>query len=246
MTDDPREHPDEPGPSGSAGPFDALRAIESRVEDLLLTAHQFVLSQPGMDFTDKLQGLPESGRALVEESRLLHARLRMIALSIAPGRITAGPRVATNVARPVRLAASILATAAERAGVAIDCRVDASNTVELHESFELVPLILLQRAIGACEPGGTVHVEGTDERTGVHVEIRWEGRPLAWPGSDPVDAEAPDSGATTGLGETAELALARRIATESGFEIGVEGEERRRGEDAHATAWTNTVRFTVA
>lgn len=148
-----------------------LHDVQTSVSTILRNAEAFISQQPGSNQDERVESLPPAAKALIKSTELLDARLAMMPLLTNPQSARFGKRHATPIYRLVdRLVRILRSTASQRN---IDLRITGSsrNTPLTFDSFETVPLVLLENAIKYSQPRQVVEVDVNDVGRGIEVRI---------------------------------------------------------------------------
>lgn len=148
-----------------------LHDVQTAVSSLLRNAEEFVKQQPGTSFDAKVETLPGPAMKVVKTVQLLQARLGLLPLLTNPDAARYGQKHATPVYRVVDRLIRIMRLSAEKERVSIKLTGSSFNAPDAYESFETVPLVLIDNAIKYSMPGQTVEVRVDDVSRGVTVEI---------------------------------------------------------------------------
>lgn len=204
----------------------AFHDVQTAVSTVLRNAEEFVQAQPGGSFDEKLDSLPRSGVNLVKSVQILNGRLRMLPILSNPDAARYGRKHPTPVYQVVDRLIRTMRQFAESKGVRLQLNGSSYNKPMGYDSFEAVPLVLLDNAIKYSQPGQSVEVAVNDVHQGVEVEVASFGPIIPEEervriferGVRGASSDAVSSG--QGLG----LYIAAIVARANGFEIAVHSE----------------------
>jgi signal transduction histidine kinase len=149
-----------------------LHDVQTSVSSILRSAEELVQQQPGADFEEKLERLSGPAMNLVKAVQVLQGRLNLMPLLTNPDAARYGQQHPVPIYRVVDRIVRILRSVADRTKVLLVLKGSSFNRPLAYDSFEAIPLILLDNAIKYSRPGQSVEVEINDVGPGVQVAVR--------------------------------------------------------------------------
>jgi K+-sensing histidine kinase KdpD len=124
-----------------------LHDINTGVSLVFRNAEAIVASLPGADDYDRIEGAPGPLKALLKSVNLLSSRLRLASLAANPESASYGQRRGTPVYRVFHLMVRLFEQEATRKGIDLRMTGSSYNAPMLYDSFETIPLVLIDNAI---------------------------------------------------------------------------------------------------
>lgn len=151
----------------------AFHDVQSTVSALVRGAEDVVRGQPGDSFDAQLDSLPADVRGLVQSTFLLQARLQLMPLVTNPEAARYGDRHRTPVYRVFDRVIRMLRPLGSKKSVSVRLLGSSFNQPDGFNSFEVIPLVLVENAIKYSLPRQTVDVtvEDVPGQLAVSVEI---------------------------------------------------------------------------
>ncbi len=148
-----------------------LHDVQTVVSSLLRNAEDFVQQQPGASFDAKLETLSPAAVSVVKSVQLLQARMLLLPLLTNPDAARYGQRHPTPVYRLVDRIVRIMKLVATRGHISLHLVGSSFNTPDAFDSFETIPLVLIDNAIKYSRQNQSVEVTVTDVPRGVSVGV---------------------------------------------------------------------------
>jgi signal transduction histidine kinase len=150
----------------------SLHDVQTSVSTILRNAEEFLNAQPGDDHDDKLDRLPHPARRLLTAIEVLQGRMNLLPLLANPDAARYGRRHPMPIYKVVDRIVRILRPVAEKENLSLSLSGTSFNQPVVYDSFDSIPLILLDNAIKYSLPDQTICVDVNDVPGGVRVEIR--------------------------------------------------------------------------
>jgi signal transduction histidine kinase len=148
-----------------------LHDVQTAASTVMRSAEAFVDQQPGASFEEKLDALVPAAATVVHSVRLLQARLGLMPLLTNPDAARYGQLRSTPVYKVVDRIVRILRPVADRQGLRLKLEGASFNRPRLYESFETIPLVLIENAIKYSAKGQDVLVNVEDLKAGVRLQV---------------------------------------------------------------------------
>jgi signal transduction histidine kinase len=221
--------------------------VQTSVSSILRNAEEFVSRQPGRTAEDRFEALPATAKAMIKSVELLEARLALMPLVSNPLAAKFGKKHSIPVYRSIDRLIRILRSTAQRRRIDIRLSGTSRNAPWGYDSFDTVPLVILENAVKYSKEDSTVNVEVMDIGKTVRVRV------TSYSPHIPADERARifergfrgnASAKVASQGSGVGLYLARVVADAHGFQITVRCSDPEVGGET-VPFCTNTFEFTV-
>lgn len=145
--------------------------VQTAASTILRNAEEYVARQEGRTTQEKLDRLPATAKAMLTAVELLNARLALMPLVNNPAAAKLGRRFRIEVGRRVGELVRILRPVAQKKNVDIRTSITARNAAWGFESFDTVPLVILENAIKYSQEGKTITVDVSDVGNGIQMRV---------------------------------------------------------------------------
>lgn len=139
-----------------------LHDIKTAVSVVFRNAEAIIYSLPGFDDADKIDHADPSLKALLKSVNLLNSRLNLVSIVANPESASYGQPRPTRVYRLFHLMARLFEAEAVRRNVRITMAGQSHSSAMLHDSFETIPLVLLDNAVKYATAGSEIVVRVND------------------------------------------------------------------------------------
>lgn len=142
-----------------------LHDIKTRVNLVFRNAESIVQNLPGADDFEKIEAADPAIKRLLKSVNLLRSRLEMTSLISNPESANYGQLRPTPVYKVFDKMVRLFEQTAAQKSVGIVMQGNSFNRPYLYDSFETIPLILIDNAIKYSRQGSTVAVKVMDDLT---------------------------------------------------------------------------------
>jgi hypothetical protein len=149
-----------------------MHDVQTAVSSLLRSAEDYVDEQPGATFDDKFEKLSPAAKQIMKSAQLVQSRLALLPLLSNPDAAKYGQKHATPVYRLVHKLVRVMRSIADKRGILIHLVGASFNQPPAYDSFETIPLVLLDNAVKYSQPNQDIEVTVNDVPGGVRVAIR--------------------------------------------------------------------------
>jgi K+-sensing histidine kinase KdpD len=202
--------------------IDSLHDVRTAVNLVTRNAEAIVMSLPGYSDDDKIENAPAELKSLLKSVRLLQTRLVMSSLLANPESASYGNKRSTPVYRVFDRMVRLFSEQAARKRVGIAMAGASYGQPPCFDSFETIPLVLIDNAIKYASEGTSIEVNVRDTPQGTSVFVRSHGpivpeaeRTRIFERGYRTAAAQSFAAAGAGLG----LHLSKIVAAAHGFEI---------------------------
>lgn len=203
--------------------------VQTSVSAILRSAERMVAQQSGGSSEQKFESLSPTQQSLIKATELLHARLKLMPLLVNPAAAAYGQKRARPIHAVIESLVRALRPVAATRRIQVKQSGRSFNSPAIYDSFETVPLVILENAIKYSAPDQSVDIEIEDVGRGVRISIS-SFSPYIAPDERQKIFESGYRGtaamrvadAGSGLG----LHLARIVADAHGFRLLCETDER--------------------
>jgi signal transduction histidine kinase len=148
-----------------------LHDIRTSVGVVLSCTEQVVDRAPGNSFEDKLGKVDEQTFSLFQAVNLLEQQLELSDIIANPQAITYGPKYVSSLYGFLHKMVKIFKPRAAERGVDIEMHGHSDSQISAFNSFQFIPLILLDNAVKYSFTGKTIHVTVKDNGPTVQVTV---------------------------------------------------------------------------
>lgn len=146
--------------------------VQTAASTITRSAERLQASQPGRDDDEKFGNLPAAAQTLVKAAGLLGLRIKTMPIVTNPAAAEYGSRIRKPIYRVIHLLVRTLQPVAEKKNVEIRLLGSSRNMISVFESFDLLPLTLIENAIKYSAQNTKVDVTVKDtDSGGVSVSI---------------------------------------------------------------------------
>ena len=145
--------------------------VTTAVSALLRAVEKWMERHPGSNYEDRFEQLPEDEKRIVKTVELVQARLLLLPLLVNPKAATYGQRRPMPVYKVVHKIVRVLRPSAELKRVSIRLNGSSFRSVSAYESFETLPLTLIDNAVKYSLNDQQVDVEVTERLACVRVSV---------------------------------------------------------------------------
>jgi signal transduction histidine kinase len=149
-----------------------MHDVQTVVSSLLRSVEEYVAQQPGSTNDARFDRLPPSAKRIVKSVELLQARLALLPLLSNPAAAKYGQKHSRPIYRLVDRLVRILKPLADSRKVGLELTGGSYQEPHAFDSFETVPLVLIDNAIKYSQPGQAVEVSVTDVGHGVRFSVQ--------------------------------------------------------------------------
>lgn len=142
-----------------------LHDIKTAVNVVLRNAEAIIASLPGQDDAERIDQAEPSLRALLKSVNLLNSRLCLVSIIANPESASYGQARRTPVYKLFHLMTRLFEEEGARRSIRIRMMGSSFNTPSLHDSFETIPLVLLDNAVKYANPNSEILVRVHDTDT---------------------------------------------------------------------------------
>jgi len=135
-----------------------LHEVRTSVGIVLSWCEELVDRQVGDSFEEKLVSADNTTRNLLNSINLLSEQLNLIDIIVNPEAITYGKQYDSSIHGFILKMVKLFEPLAARRGVNIALRGKTYAEIRSYQSFQYVPLVLLDNAIKYCHPNSTITV----------------------------------------------------------------------------------------
>jgi len=200
----------------------SLHDVRTAVGLVYRNADALIMSNPGDSDYEKIEGADPALKSLLKSVALLKTRLDMSSLLANPAAAEYGRKRPRAIYKLLDRMCHLFKEIAARRKVALTIRGPSTNRVPVYDSFETIPLVLIDNAVKYSEKGSEAQVIVRDRSVAVDVRVRSYGPPV----SDDEHSRIFDRGhrstaaeAWAASGSGLGLYLARVVAAAHGFSI---------------------------
>lgn len=209
-----------------------LHDVKTMAHAMMRTCESMIESLPGDTDTEKFEQADPDQIRLIKAGRLMASCFRMMDIYVNPMYAKYGRKRQVAVYKLVDMMVRTLEDRAQAKGVHMDISGPSHNLAWVYDSFDVLPLVLLDNAIKYCQSHHAVHVVVRDVGESVDVFVDSFGRPIAEEerarifekGFRTEDAKGEQSSGS-GLG----LYIARIVAEAHGAQVEYEAIAQERG-----------------
>jgi signal transduction histidine kinase len=145
--------------------------VQTSVTSIIRSGERLVSQATGTTYDEKFGNLSETQQTLIKAAELLNARLKLMPLLANPAAAAYGQLRSRRVYPLVDSLIRVLRPVAASRNVRLNLRGHSLNSRTAFDSFDTVPLVLLENAIKYSLPNETVDIEINDVPSGVRVAI---------------------------------------------------------------------------
>jgi K+-sensing histidine kinase KdpD len=145
--------------------------VQTSVTSIIRSGERWVAQQPGSTDEEKFASLSETQQTLIKATELLNARLKLMPLLANPAAAKYGQVRGRRIYSTVDFLQRVLRPVAATRNVRLNLHGHSIKTPTALDSFDTVPLVLLENAIKYSLPNKEVDIEVNDAGSGVSVSI---------------------------------------------------------------------------
>jgi K+-sensing histidine kinase KdpD len=145
--------------------------VQTAASSIIRSAERLQASQLGRNDDEKFAALHPAAQTLVKASGLLELRLRTMPIVINPAAAAYGNRVPKPIYKIVDMLVRILQPVAQNKNVSMSLRGTSHRLVPIFESFDLLPLTLIENAIKYSARDSRIEVAVNEPDHGVSVGV---------------------------------------------------------------------------
>lgn len=157
----------------------SLHDITTATNIVFRNAEALISQSPGLTDDDKIESSPPALKSLYKAVNLLKSRLTMSSFVANPEAASYGAKRSTPIYRVVDRICRLFEEFAAKKSIGIDLYGSSFNKVFCYDSFESLPLVLIDNAIKYSIKGEVVYVTVNDIREGVEVRVQSKGPIIA-------------------------------------------------------------------
>lgn len=139
-----------------------IHDIKTAVNVVFRNAEALIAGLPGYTDADRIDGAAPSLKALLKSVNLLNSRLNLASIVANPEAASYGQPRRTPVYKLFHLMVRLFEEEAARRSVRVKMAGQSFNSAMLHDSFETIPLVLLDNAVKYATPGSEIVVRVND------------------------------------------------------------------------------------
>lgn len=158
----------------------SLHDIQKTNSLIKQNAEDLINKQRGVNFDDKFEKSPEHLKSIFKASELLSTQMELISLFSNPGVITAGKKRPFEVFRFFDKMRLLYLSKADAKGCKIILKSPFSSAIHVHDSFALIPHILIDNAVKYSQRGENINVLFEENTNSIIMKIKSIG-PLILP-----------------------------------------------------------------
>ena len=145
--------------------------VQTAASTIIRSAEQLQRSQTGRDDDERFANLPREAQTLVKAAGLLELRMRTMPIVTNPAAASYGNRLSKPIYRIVDRMVRTLRPLAETRDVGLNLSGPSVRTASIFESFDLLPLTLIENAIKYSARDQVVEVSVTDSQSDVVFRV---------------------------------------------------------------------------
>ena len=145
--------------------------VQTTASSIVRSGERLQESQPGRSMEEKFNALHPAAQTLVKAAGLLELRIRTMPIVTNPGAAAYGKKTAKSIYRMVHLLVRTLQPIAERKHVRLELTGESRRAVAIFDSFDLLPLTLIENAIKYSAEAQVVVVKLSDTPDGVSLSV---------------------------------------------------------------------------
>ncbi len=145
--------------------------VQTAASSIIRSAERLQASQTGRTDDEKFAALHPAAQTLVKAARLLELRLRTMPIVTNPSAAAYGRRYTKLLVSIVYSLVKTLEPVAQARRIAVKLLGESRKRVDVYESFDLLPLILIENAVKYSSENQSVEVHVNDTDTGVAISV---------------------------------------------------------------------------
>jgi len=152
-----------------------LHDVKTAVSLVTRNAEAIIATLPGVSDEERIEGAPEELKALLKSVQLLHTRLSASSILANPEAASYGQRHPTPVHKVCFKMVRLFQEVAARSNVRVRMAGTSYATPRCYDSFETIPLVLIDNAVKYSEQGRDVVVTVQDVTGHVLLKVESHG-----------------------------------------------------------------------
>jgi K+-sensing histidine kinase KdpD len=148
-----------------------LHDISTSVGIVLSWCQEVIDKQPGYGFDDKIKGLDRETSNLFASINLLQEQLQLASVIVNPDCITYGQKTRSRMSGLLYKMVKLFEPRAHRRNMNIKFNASCDPDILVYDSFQFIPLILLDNAIKYSTKGTCVNVYLDDDADGISISV---------------------------------------------------------------------------
>jgi signal transduction histidine kinase len=145
--------------------------VQTAASSIIRSAERLQAAQLGRNDDEKFAALHPAAQTLVKAASLLELRMRTMPIVSNPAAASYGRRIRKPIYKLIDMLVRTLQPLAERRGVSLELRGVSHKMTDVFESFDLLPLTLIENAIKYSAKGQAIEVVVQDTESGIAVSV---------------------------------------------------------------------------
>jgi signal transduction histidine kinase len=145
--------------------------VQTAASSIIRSGERLQATQPGRTDDERFEALPPAAKTLVKAAGLLELRLRTMPIVTNPAAAAYGNKIPKQIYRIVDLLVRTLQPLASAKDITLTLRGTSHRFVSVYESFDLLPLTLIENAIKYSPRGRRVDVTVNDTDSGIALVV---------------------------------------------------------------------------